>query len=701
MNTVYLDFETYSNTPIGYGTYRYAADADVLLMAFACNDGAVQVVDFTVPVQREQYVDMLKQTIERDDVRVVIHNSMFDRVIAKHALGVDIPPEKIDDTMIIAAMHALPMGLEALCGVFNLPVDLAKSKEGKRLIRMFCSPAAKSLGGGRTLPKDRPQDWEAFKEYAKQDVVAMRELYKLLPKWNYKLEQPTWVLDQKINDRGFKVDVALAKAAVEAVAQVQDDLAIQTQQLSGGLVGSATQRDALLQHLLLEHGVALPDMTKSTLERRVNDPELPAVVRELLAVRLDASTTSTSKYTALLEGVNKDGRLRGTLQAYGAGRTARWAGRKFQPQNLPRPTHTQEEIDFAIDALLAGCLHLVSNDTMKLTSSCIRSAIIADEGKTLAVADLSNIEGRVAAWLAGEAWKVKAFADFDAGQGHDLYALAYARSFGVSPETVMKNKKEGDGSMRQIGKVQELALGYGGGVGAFVTMAAAYKLDLADMAKQALPSIPNETLAQAQRFWDNASNKYNLAQEVFVVCDAIKRLWRASQQEIASYWWELEDAVRNAVANPKEVQIARKLKIVRRKNWLLIFLPSGRALTYPGVQVDEDGVISYMGNDSYTRQWKRIKTYGGKLFENICQATARDVLAANMPLVESKGFEIVLTCHDELVTETALTAVPTEFADAKHPLGEYLARLMATNPPWAEGLPLAAGGFQTTRYRKG
>lgn len=699
---LFLDFETWSATPIGHGTYKYAADAEVLLMAYATNDDPVKVIDFTIPAEKEKYTKMLAETVARKDVEVVIHNSMFDRNIAKYALGIDIPAERIHDTMVIAAMHALPMSLDLLCQVFNLPVDMAKDKEGKKLIRTFCVPAAKSMGGERTMPADRPKEWEAFKNYAGLDVVSMRELYKLMPKWNYEIERPIWVLDQKINDRGFKVDVVLAEKAVAAVEKAQAELAKRMNSISDGHVGSGTQRDALLSHLLLEHGVTLPDMTKSTLERRLNDPDLSYAVRQLIAIRLDASTSSTSKYTKLLEAVSADARLRGTLQAYGAGRTARWAGRTFQPQNLPRPGHSYDEILFAIDALMNDCLHLVSDDVMKLTSSCIRSTIIAEEGKQLAVADLSNIEGRVAAWLAGEGWKVKAFSDFDAGTGHDLYALAYARSFGVSPEAVMKNKKEGDGSFRQIGKVQELALGYGGGVGAFVTMAAGYGIDLADMSRKAEPKIPPDVLAQAGNFWDKTTNKYGLERGVFVVCDAIKRLWRASQPEIATYWWELEDAVRTAVANPKVEQVARRITIVRRKNWLLIKLPSGRALTYPGIQVDDEGTISYMGIDNYTRQWKRIKTYGGKLFENICQAVARDVLANNMALVESKGFDIVLTVHDELITETELELdeVPAKFWDAKYPLGEYLASLMAHNPTWAKDLPLAAGGFQTTRYRK-
>lgn len=682
MNTLYLDFETYSATPIGNGTYRYAEDAEVLLMAYATNDDDVQVIDFTIKAEREKYTEMLRKSIARDDVEIVIHNAMFDRVIARYALGIEIPPEKINDTMVMALMHGLPAKLDLLCTVFNLPVDKAKDKEGKKLIRKFCMP--QPLNKKRVLPMEARDDWLAFMNYARLDVVAMRELYKLLPRWNFAIEKPLWVLDQKINDRGFKVDVELAEKAVLAVEKAQAELAVRAESLSEGYVDSGKQVAALLAHFMLEHGVSMPDLTKSTVERRLNDPELPSVVRELLAVRLDASTSSTSKYTKLIEAVNKDERLRGTLQFDGAGRTGRWAGRTFQPQNLPRPQHKQVEIDFAIEMLLGGWLHLFTDDVMKLTSSCIRSTITASKWRKLCVADLSNIEGRMAAWLAGETWKIKAFYDFDAGTGPDLYKLAYSRSFLVPVDTVTKEQ-------RGIGKVQELALGYGGGVGAFVTMAAGYRIDLNDMSKKAAQSIPDETMAQAANFWGKTTNRYELSREVFTTCDAIKRLWRKSQPEISTMWWELEDAVRTAVANPKVVQECRKVRIVRRKNWLLIYLPSGRALCYPAIQVDDEGTISYMGVNTYTHQWSRIKTYGGKLFENICQAAARDVLAHNMPLVEAAGYEIVLTVHDELLTET--DSDPTFN-------GKELAELMATVPPWATGLPLAAAGFETFRYMK-
>jgi len=687
-----MDTETFSEVPIGDGTYKYAENAEVMLFAYAVGDeGPIELWDATTGAPMPED---LKEYLHDKNTIQVWHNSMFDRTVVRHALGIDIPTSRIRDTMVLALMHGLPGGLDKLCQIFKLDEDKAKNKEGKKLIQLFCKPRPKNMNLRRATSETNPEEWQDFCEYAKQDIVSMREIYKKLPKWNLPVEQPLWELDQKINDRGFRVDVQLAEGAISAVNNTQKTLAKRTKRITEGEVDSATQRDALLGHILSEYGVTLPDLTKSTLQRRVDDPELPDAVRELISIRLDAATSSTSKYKKLINGVNTDNRLRGTLQFCGASRTGRWAGRTFQPQNLPRPTHKQSDIDFAIEAILAGGLELLSGDVMKLTSSAIRSCIIADEGKTLIVSDLSNIEGRVNAWLAGEEWKLQAFSDFDTGEGHDLYAVAYARSFGITPDEVMDNKKNGDGSMRQIGKVQELALGYGGGVGAFVTMAANSRMDLEDMARKAMPHIPSD-IKEAAFAWYKESVKqkrdHGLSQDVFVACDSLKRMWRKANSCIESFWQDLENAVLQAINKPENVFYVRKLKVYRKGAWLRIVMPSGRSLGYPAIGISEEGKIHYMGVDPYTRRWKRIETYGGKLVENVCQAVARDVMAANMQPIEDAGYAILLTVHDELITEAPNTA---EFTDGR------LSELLATNPVWAPDLPLAAGGFQSIRYKK-
>lgn len=331
---------------------------------------------------------------------------------------------------------------------------------------------------------------------------------------------------------------------------------------------------------------------------------------------------------------------------------------------------------------------------MELASSALRGCIVAPAGRKLVVADLSNIEGRMLAWLAGEDWKLRAFYDFDAGTGPDLYALAYAKAFGVSPEAVMENKKTGDGSMRQIGKVMELMLGYEGGVGAYLTGAATYGIDLDAMADGAFDALPDEIVRDAARAWEWAEKQkrsYGLTKRTYIVCDSFKRLWRAAHPAIASWWSELKDTTARAIARPGVTLRCRRVLIRRDGNWLRIGLPSGRVLCYPSPQVDDSGQISYMGVNQYSRKWSRLKTYGGKLAENITQAASRDVLAHGLVAAENAGYLPVLSVHDELICETP---------DAPEFCHEGLAALMSANPQWAEGLPLAAAGFEAYRYKK-
>lgn len=693
MRKLFFDLETFSPVPIKHGTHAYAEQAEVLLFAYAIDDGPVKVWS---PVEEPGLLapKELRQAAEDPQVQWWGHNAnQFDWTILKHAmpaLAELVGPERRFDTMVQAYAHGLPGGLDLLCDIFGLEQDQRKLKIGKTLVRLFCIPPAKNLVRGRATHETHPLEWKQFKDYATSDIVSMRIVHQRMPQWNYPrngIELALNQLDQRINDRGVQVDVGLAEAAIDAIAAAQAQLTERTQALTDGDVTNATQRDRMLAHLLESYGVQLPDLRKSTLERRVNDPELPAGLRELLAVRLQASTTSTAKYQTLLRGVSADGRLRGILQFCGAARTGRWAGRLFQPQNLPRPTHEQDEIDAGIEAIKTGTVDLLFDNVMAITSSTIRGAIVAPAGKKLVIADLSNIEGRVLAWLAGESWKLRAFREFDDGNGPDLYKLAYAKSFGVPPDQVDKEQ-------RQVGKVQELALGYEGGVGAFLTFAAAYGIDLEAMGEQAYDTLPADLKEEATRFfaWSQEQKRstFGLTEQAFVVCDTFKRSWRRAHPMVASLWRELGDAVVSAVFQPGTTFTVRKLKVRRDGNWLRIGLPSGRNLCYPSPRVD-DGKFSYMGMDQYTKKWQRIHSYGGKLVENVTQAVARDVLASAMPACEQDGYSIVLTVHDELITEAPDTP---EYTHTR------LAELMSTQPAWAADLPLAAAGFETYRYRK-
>lgn len=698
---LWIDTETYSETSITAGTYRYIADSELMIVTWAVDDGEINIIDRTRGDSVALLVDALRTTDE-----VWAHNAMFDRnVIAKHLPYYAIPLEKWRCMMVRALAHSLPGSLDKLCKIMDVSQDEAKHKAGKSLVQLFCKPRPKNQKLRRATSATHPAEWAQFCEYAKADISAMRALDKTLPMWNYKGgELALWHLDQRINDRGFAVDLELAEAAINAVAVEQVRLAVEVCTASEGAVSSATQRDVLLEHILEQHGVMLPDLKASTLERQLDDPNLPDAVRGLIAIRLQACTSSTSKYKRILNGAT-EGRMRGTLQFAGAGRTARWAGRTFQPQNLPRYSldwiakhhrigvgevkehHITAYLQEGVDAIKVGVADLMFDNVMALCANTIRSVIIAPPGRKLVVADLANIEGRVVAWLAGEEWKIKAFNEYDAGTGPDLYKLAYAKSFGIPHAEVQK-------SQRQIGKVMELMLGYEGGVGAFLTGAANYGFDVEELGRTAGDTIPDDVLYDAQGFYDwtikQKRSTFGLSQKAFVVCDSIKRVWRAAHPHIHTLWKDLEAACITAVEWPSTTVKCRGVKVRRDGAWLRIRLPSGRTLCYPQPQV-KDGKLSYMGVNQYTRQWSRLSTYGGKLVENCAQAIARDVLAASMPEIEASGYDITLTVHDEIITECP---------DADGHNVDTLCQMMCDAPAWATGLPLAAAGFEAYRYKK-
>lgn len=714
---LWFDTETFSATPINHGTYRYAADAEVLIITYAFDDGEVQIWDVTAgqPMPGD-----LAYALHDTDEPITAHGAMFDRTVLRLAknMKVAIPIARWRCTMVKALTHSLPGGLDKLCSILNVPQEERKLKTGKTLIRLFCMPRPKNSKIARATRFTHPAEWEQFCDYAKHDISAMQVVDRKLPSWNYVGgELALWHLDQRINDRGIRVDADLAASAIRAVVRAQGKLSTRTEALTDGAVGSTSQRDVLLAHILQEYGVDLPDMQGSTLERRIQDPDLPSELKELLTVRLQASTTSPSKYNALLRGVSADGRMRGLLQFCGAARTGRWGGRYFQPQNLPRPdisaiaewyglevktskyqrlksapgvidAHIRGFVDFGIEAMKADAEDAFYPNVMALAATSIRGALVAAPGKKLVIADLANIEGRMAAWLAGEDWKLQAFRDYDAGIGPDLYKLAYAKSFKVSPDAV-------DKPQRQIGKVKELMLQYEGGVGAYLTGALIYGIDLEEMAEIAWPSLPGDAVHDAEGFleWCREMKRptYGLSDRAFITCDVFKRLWRRAHPAITSYWPELKTTVILAIENPGNTYPCRRLKIRCDGAWLRIGLPSGRALCYPSPRVAEGDAITYMGVNQYTRSWGRIKTYGGKLLENITQAASRDVMAHAMPAAEAAGYEILLTVHDEEITEAP---------DSPEFSADGLGSIMAADIPWAPGLPLAASGFETYRYRK-
>lgn len=680
---LYLDTETFS--PLNLftaGLAKYATQVEVTILTWAIDDGPVHVWDVT---RNPDLPKPLASAAEHCSM-VKTHNSQFDSTVVNSAI-----PElgkllegKWYCTMAQALRHGLPGGLDKLSFIFKLGEEDGKIK-GRSLVLLFCKL---DKHGQRATRLTHPAEWAQFLEYAKRDVVAMRAFTKKCPKWN---DTPTelalWALDQNINNRGIAVDVEFAKAAIRATTAELKRLGARTSELTGGTVERATQRDRLLAFLCAEYGVNLPDLKADTIERRLEDPELPEYVKELLRLRQSSSKSSTSKFKRLVE-MHLAGRIYFLLQYCAAYRTGRWGGRNFQPQNLPRPTISFDEILTAINAVVAEAETLVLDDIMGSLSSAIRSALCAGPGRKLVVSDLANIEGRTLAWVAGEEWKLQAFRDYDDGIGPDLYKLAYARSFGVTAASVTKDQ-------RQIGKVQELALGYEGGVGAFVAMAATYGVDLEELAERARPTIPAETLLDAEDMWQWAKRKkrtLGLERHVYVVCRALVVLWREAHPRITALWPAVEEAARSAILSPGKEFVAGRLTFDMKGAWLRMRLPSGRYLLYPNAKlVGAERQIQFATWNVYKKAWTREPTYGGKLVENACQAIARDVMASAMPEAERQGFPIVLTVHDELVTEPL---------DSPFQSAEVLSAILATNPKWAESLPLAAAGFETMRYRK-
>lgn len=730
---LYLDFETYSGIDLKkVGSYAYAEhpSTEVLICTYAFDDEPVQVWDCTdgsdMPGDLHRALRRLVKPNSR--IKMVWHNgSMFDRLIMKHCWGFDIPVSNTIDTMIWAFRHALPGSLDALCEVLGVSADNAKDKRGKALIQRFSKPTPKNYKIRRYTAETHPDEWALFIKYAVSDITAMREVFHKLPRWgNSEFEDRVLELDQLINDRGFKVDVALAEAAIEAVEKHKAQLQEEAQRKYGG---SLTGKDFLpiLRELAPAHRIH--NAQKSTLNDLLADDDLPDDARTIIEMRLGAASTASTKYNPLLLGRSPDDRRRGCLQYGGAKRTLRWAGKGFQPQNLARGYYHDDELDKGISALLKGRAHR-RFDVAKLTASTVRSCIIPEAGHKFVVADYSNVEGRGLAWLAGEETALDTFR-----AGLDIYCVTAGKMFGMDPDDIKKNFKE----IRQIGKACELGLGYEGGVGAFVTFAKNLGLDLIEMAKTMDGTFPGHIWAATARGYEWARIQeakrpphpgekddrpsYILDKKVWRTCDAIKRMWRESHPETVAFWRDLKDGILAAVRNPgrefwagahlrrngeRAIRIWRTVEFDSSGRkvpgwWLCVELPSGRILSYPGIGVsvtketDEDGRVNtnvrikYQGENQLTRQWTTLYTHGGKACENIVQALCRDLLAYAMVNVEGGGYPIVLSVHDELVCETPDTPDYTV---------PELEKLMCALPEWAEGFPLVAEGAEMKRYAK-
>lgn len=433
---LWCDTETRSAKALAHGSWAYAEQAEVLLFTWAVDDGPVDLWDLTVDPAIPQ---RLARSLAAADEIWFSNGGGFDWPVLSYTrpdIYALMPQEKWRDVMIQAYSHALPGSLGKLGKVLGLPDDLAKDKRGKALINLFCKPRK---DGGWNTRLTHPVEWAEFCEYAKQDIVTMRECSRRMPMWNYReRDVRLWLTDWRTNARGIGVDTELARTAVDTARDVRRGLSAEMAEATGDAVGSATQRDALLKYLLAEHGLELEDLTKSTVADLLEDDELDPAARHLLELRQQASLNSPAKFRRVLNGANSDDRIRGCMQFRGAGRTGRAAHRLLQPGNMARPKASPEHIEDMIEFVKAGDLQLFHPKPMEALRDMVRGVIVARPGRKLVVADLSNIEGRMMAWLAGEEWKLRAFREFDAGHGHDLYILAYAKAFAVDPTTVPK-----------------------------------------------------------------------------------------------------------------------------------------------------------------------------------------------------------------------------------------------------------------------
>ena len=644
LRVLYLDIETYSSAPLPKcGVYRYcdAPDFEILLLSYAFDDAPVVTVDMACG---ETLPDAFLHALEDANVLKIAHNAAFERVCFSKHLGHWLDPAQWRCTMVMAWYQTLPGKLADVAVALNLTEK--KMEEGKDLIRYFSMPCkATKTNGGRTrnLPRHAPEKWATYKAYNAQDVETERAVYKAL--LHHALPEHEWALyalDQRINDRGVRVDRLLVKNAM-AVDLAFSQQAFQRARELTGLEnpGSVSQLKAWLADM---------DMPMESLSKRIvqeKAAEADGIVKELLELRLELSKTSVKKYESMARCICKDGRVHGLLQFGGASRTFRWAGRLVQAQNLPQ--NHLPDLNLARDIVRSGDeeqLELLFGSVPNTLSELIRTAFIPRDGCRFIVADFSAIEARVLAWLAGEEWVLEEFR----GKGK-IYEATASRMFHIPQETIVKGHPNYE--YRQKGKQATLSCGYGGGVGALKAMGA---------------KMPEE--------------------EMQPLVDA----WRAANPNIVRFWNALGNAASEVIEKHNSVRVG-KVMVYRKEGHMLIRLPGGRDLCYlsPRFVTNRFGSrgIGYLAASAGGKM-ELQETFGGKIAENCTQAIARDLLAHAMLNLEAAGYPIVFHVHDEAVMEVPIGQGSVEEA----------CRVMAIPPDWARDLPLRADGDEMTYYKK-
>lgn len=722
---VHIDFETRSATDLKVsGVYRYAEDPTTEPWGFAYwftyEDGKPAGA---VDEWRPGYADPVALLDHiRDGGKVMVHNAAFERTIWNWVLVGRMCPhwpemtiEQQDCTMARAAAVALPQSLDKLGIALQLPFQ--KDMEGHKVMMKQAKPR-KFHADGRIEWWDDPELTNTNMAYCQQDVRTEASVDQHVPQLTF-AERDVWVFDQVINERGVCVDGHVVERAAQLVEYTKKQLDRVMREWTNRAVPKCSNDKAIIKWLNLR-GVECTSLAKGEIDDVVflASVHLDSLAEDVIRLRQAGWKTSTAKYRAMQKCVSWDSRIRGLLNYHGAN-TGRWAGRLVQPQNFPRvdpdDTILQAEIKYLHELLNSTytirdvydilCLLYGPLKIMDLLSKALRSMIVAAEGKKLVGGDFSNIEGRVNSWLAGEDWKLDAFRAYDAGTGPDLYKLAYARSFGVDIETVGKGQK------RQIGKVQELALGYQGGVGAYLTMGATYGVNPFALSKPVYDATSSEQ-------WDNTAfqyhqprtNKYGLFEKEWTALKILVDNWRAANPAVVQSWWDYQDAAIEAVASPGSIVgvCGQMVQYYSDGRCLWCTLPSGRMLCYHSPEVVEEIVeyidkhgetrtrtrrkVTFWGTDSVTKQWKKQSLYGGLQCENIVQAVSRDIMVHAMFNVEDAGYPVILTVHDEIVSEV------DEYAEDLN--DKNFADIMSVLPDWAYGLPVSVGAWEDVRYVK-
>lgn len=647
MREIGIDIETYSSNDLkSCGVYKYveAPDFTILLFAYSVDSGPVTCCDFA---QGETLPENVVEALRDPGVVKTAFNAAFERVCISHYFGWPLmDPAQWRCTMVRAARMGLPLSL-GQCGEVLRLAD-GKMKEGAALIRYFSVPNR----GKRHLPADAPNRWEVFKKYCIRDVEVEQAILAKVRRLEIPaFDEELYTVDQRINDRGVMIDAQMVANAARFDDDYKAELLKEAQQISG--MENPNSPAQIKQYIHQATGLPIQSLNKKDLDDIEKQLKYWPKPRRVLEIRREMGKTSNKKYPAMLQCVCQDGRIHGLLQFCGAARTGRWAGRLVQIQNLPQ-NHLQD-LDYARQLVKAGDLadfELNYSNPTQVLSELIRTAFIAKPGCTFHVCDFSAIEARVIAWIAGENWVLDVFR-----KGGDIYCATASQMFGVPVE-----KHGANAELRQKGKIAVLALGYGGGIGALENMGGS---------KMGLTEREEKEIIQK---------------------------WRDANPRIVKFWATVEAAAMKALKTGESTTIHRGIEVAKRWGMLTITLPSGRIVCYPRARIGTEygdswrgdhEIIEYEGLNQTTKKWEAIRTYGGKLTENIVQSVARDILGIVILRAEAAGLKIVFHIHDEIIVE----AEPGQTL-------EDVTAIFSQPIDWCKDLPLKGAGYTTPYYLK-